>query len=237
MANQFFDFKQFRVNQRYSSFKVGTDGVLLGAWACTMDGGEALDIGTGTGLLAMMIAQRSSMSVTAIEPDKQSAEEASENVKNSRWSQRVRVVNSSLQDYMASTDKKYDLVITNPPFFSGSVLNPDLRISGARHDLTLSSEDILVASSALLRSEGKLSLVLPYAEGNLFIALASAHGFYCNRLTRVKPLPSKPVRRLLMEFSRIKETLKADYLTIEKGNRHEYSPEYIELTKDFYLEF
>ncbi|TFH34862.1 MAG: methyltransferase domain-containing protein [Bacteroidia bacterium] len=237
MANQHFDFKQFRVTQKQAVFKVGTDGVLLGAWARTFDMGDALDIGTGTGLLALMVAQRSPMSVDAIEPDKQSADEASENVKVSRWSKRVTVLNTSLQDYAAETGKKYDLIITNPPFFIDSVLNIDKRLSGTRHNVTLGADDILVSVSKLLKESGRLSLILPYTEGNIFIAMASAYGLYCNRLTRVKPIPSKPVRRLLLEFSRFKEVLISDYLTIERGNRHEYSPEYIALTRDFYLDF
>jgi len=237
MSNQYFDFKQFRINQEYSAFKVGTDGVLLGAWTSLPDAGDALDIGTGTGLLAIMLAQRSTLQVTAIEPDKPSAEEASWNVKNSRWKERITVYNESLQDHVAVPARKYDLIITNPPYFTGSVLNNDIRSSGARHDVTMGSEDILKAASELLRENGKLSLILPYTEGNLFIAMASAYGLYCNRITKVKPLPSKPVRRLLMEFSGQKGILKSDYLTIERGNRHEYSAEYKALTRDFYLEF
>lgn len=237
MANQFFDFKQFRINQEKSAFKVGTDGVLLGAWATVQQGGRALDIGTGTGLLAIMVAQRSGMTVTAIEPDSLSAEEATENVKNCRWSKRIRVLNISLQDHTIPTGEKYNLIISNPPYFSDSVLNSDRRLSGARHNLTLGADEILSAASLMLADDGILSVILPYTEGNMFIATASGYGLYCNRMTRVKPLPSKGIKRLLMEFSGSKDQLKSDYLTIEKGDRHDYSTDYISLTKDFYLEF
>jgi tRNA1Val (adenine37-N6)-methyltransferase len=184
-----------------------------------------------------MIAQRSASYISAIEPDKISAIEAKSNIVASRWSSRIEVHNISLQEFVSIAESPFDLIITNPPYFSDSLLNSSKRLSMARHNLMLSPEDILQAARSLLSENGTLSIILPYKEGTLFIATASAFGLYCNRLTKVKPTPSKPVRRLLMEFSGKKDHLQSDYLSIERGDRHNYSTEYTELTKDFYLEF
>jgi tRNA1Val (adenine37-N6)-methyltransferase len=237
MPNSYFDFKQFRINQAHAAFKVGTDGVLLGAWAGVPEQGKILDVGTGTGLIALMAAQRTSSIITAIEPDPASYSEAEANVKDSRWSDRITVLNTTLQELVELTDEKFDHIISNPPFFSVSLPNKEDRVTSARHTITLNATDFLEASDRLLKPDGKLSLILPYAEGNLFIVTASAYGLYCSRMTRIKPLPEKSVRRLLMEFSRNMDKLKSDYLVIEKGKRHDYTSEYISLTRDFYLDF
>lgn len=237
MSNSYFNFKQFRVEQGDSAFRVGTDSVLLGAWAKCQGASEILDVGTGTGLLALMLAQRSESSITAIEPDFLSYREADKNIKNSPWSDRITLINASLQEFSSEAKRKYDLIITNPPYFGSSLRNSNARSSAARHNINLNTDEILLAASALLEESGILSMILPYVEGNMFIAAAASYGFYCNRMTRVKPLPAKSVKRLLIEFSREKEMLVSDYLSVERGERHEYSAEYIELTRDFYLDF
>ncbi|MEZ5000422.1 MAG: methyltransferase [Bacteroidales bacterium] len=237
MAENHFDFKQFRINQEKAAFRVGTDSVLLGAWTDLRGVSTVLDVGTGTGVLALMVAQRSTARIVAIEPDSLSAGEAEANIAMSRWKDRITIIETSLQEYLYKTAERYDLIISNPPYFSGSLANPDPRSAGARHALTLSGEELISASGSLLTEKGRLSIVLPYAEGNLFIATASGYGLYCNRMTRVKPLPGSPVKRLLMEFGRTKEELVSDYLIIGKGERHNYTEEYTRLTRDFYLEF
>ena len=237
MANNHFRFKQFLINQGKSVFKVGTDGVLLGAWAEVTGFQRILDIGTGTGLIALMIAQRCNASVMALEPDNESYFQAVENVMNSRWADRIIVKNTDFQTFSGSNDESFDLIITNPPFFTNSLKNPDLRKSNTRHNETLSSNHILTGVSKLLSSYGKLSIILPYAEGTLFIAEASSFGLYCNNMLKVKTHPTGSVRRLLMEFSRERRPLTEKFLTIESGGRHVYSDEYVELTRDFYLYF
>jgi tRNA1Val (adenine37-N6)-methyltransferase len=237
MANQHFKFKQFLINQGKTAFKVGTDGVLLGAWSDVKGVKKILDIGTGTGLIALMLAQRCDAYIIAIEPDSDSYNQAVGNVMNSRWSERIRVENTDFQSFYPRYSETFDLIITNPPFFSNSLKNPDIRKSNTRHAELLSPDDILTGTSQLLSEKGKLRLILPYTEGNLFIVEASSYGLYCNNILKVKTHPSSPVRRLLLEFEKIKIPLTEKFLTIECGKRHDYSDEYIDLTKDFYLYF
>lgn len=237
MPNPWFNFKQFKVWQRDSAFKVGTDGVLLGAWCRVENDRRIMDIGTGTGLIALMAAQRSQAEITAIEPDRLSAAEATVNIARSPWHNRIKVIETSLQEYSASTGRIFDHIITNPPFFKDSLPNPDSRLSGARHNHNLLSSELLTAVRGLLSESGRFSLVLPYAEANLFIAEASGYGFYCSRLLNVKPLPGKPVKRILMEFVQARVPCSSGFLIIEKGERHDYTQEYRSLTRDFYLDF
>lgn len=237
MPNQWFNFKQFKIWQRESAFKVGTDGVLLGAWCEVKDNSRILDVGTGTGLIALMTAQRSDADIVAIEPDKSSVAEASLNIARSPWHKRILVLETTLQDYSDKTDLKFDHIVSNPPYFSGSLQNADIRLSRARHNFTLDSVDLLKCSVNLLKDGGMLSLILPYTEANLIIAEASDYGLYCSRMLNIKPLPDRPVKRILLEFTGEKKALSSGFLVIETGTRHNYSHEYRSLTKDFYLDF
>lgn len=232
----YFDFKQFRVYQEKAAFKVGTDAVLLGAWADPSSASSILDIGTGTGLLALMMAQKSPAEITAIEPDGQSYEEAVSNAGISPWSHRINIINTSLQDYCPSP-RGFDLIISNPPYYRRSLHNKDERLSRTRHDYGLSPQSLLEGAGRLMSTGGIFCLVLPYAESALFIAEASDYGLYCNRMLKVKPLPSSPVKRVLMEFGREKKELHQSFITIEKGERHEYTDAYRKLTAGYYLYF
>jgi tRNA1Val (adenine37-N6)-methyltransferase len=236
MANRYFDFKQFRVCQGDSAFKVGTDGVLLGAWCRVEDSRKVLDIGSGTGLISLMIAQRSKADITALEPDSLSAAEAAANFLLSPWSDRLELSERSIQDFCPG-NLKFDHIVTNPPYFRNSLTNQDKRLSAARHNHSLSSDDLLEKVAGLLDNEGRFSIILPYAEANLFIAEASSFSLYCNRILSIKSLPDRPVSRMLMEFSARKEKLEKGILVIETGMRHKYSLGYITLTRDFYLDF
>lgn len=236
MAGGIFKFKQFIIRQDKAAFKVGTDGVLLGASADIAGVARILDIGTGTGLIALMMAQRCDAMITAIEPDNESYLQACENVFNSLWNNRIRVVNCSLQDFEPG-DEKFDLIVTNPPFFIDSLRNPDPAGSMARHNVTIGHSDIIDAALRLMNDKGRMELIMPYPEGSLFIALSAEKGLFCNRIIKVRPLPSAPVKRLIMSLSRNRELVSERFLTIEKGKRHEYSDDYIDLTRDFYLRF
>lgn len=237
MANNYFKFKQFTIFQDRCAMKVGTDGVLLGAWADCENAKTILDIGTGTGLIALMLAQRSLAHIDAIEIDQSASEQASENVTKSPWESRISVINKSLQQFTEQIDKKYDLIVSNPPFFQNSLYAPDQNRTNARHNASLEYEDILDASLKLLSNNGTLSLVLPYLEGAMFIVKAAGKGLYCVRQTNVLPNPGKTPKRLLLEFTKIKKPLVEQEIIIELNKRHEYSDAYKNLTRDFYLKF
>jgi tRNA1Val (adenine37-N6)-methyltransferase len=231
-----FRFKKFTVNQSRSAFKVGTDGVILGAYANVAGANKILDIGTGTGLIALMLAQRSEAEIIGLEPDTNSYLEACENAGKSDWRSRVRIENCHLQNYCPEI-ADFDLIVTNPPYFANSLKNPDKDKSSARHNITLGHNDILEAAVRLLNGNGRLQLILPYSEGTIFIAEASGFGFYCNDILKIRPLPSSDVKRMILCFSRERKTVKERFLTIEKGKRHEYTEDYKELTRNFYLNF
>jgi tRNA1Val (adenine37-N6)-methyltransferase len=236
MANNYFNFKQFSISQDKSAFKVGTDGVLLGAGADISGVSSILDIGCGTGLISIMLAQRCTAEITAIEPDKDSCLQAVGNVADCPWNERIKVLNTDLQSFNPG-EEKFDLIITNPPFFTDSLKNPDQRKSAARHSDSLTSDEILTGVVKFMKEEGSLQLILPYAEGNIFIAEASRYGLYCNSILKIRPLPSSDIRRLILKFSKIQRKPVESFLTIEHGKRHEFTQEYINLTKDFYLKF
>jgi tRNA1Val (adenine37-N6)-methyltransferase len=227
----------FTINQERSVFKVGTDGVLLGASADLTSAKRILDVGTGTGLIAIIAAQRSSASIVAIEPELLSFQQACENVMNCKWKNRIEVINSGLTEYSAGCTVKFNVMISNPPFFRDSLKNPDPDKSAARHDDSLTSNDILRNAGELLNPDGNLQLILPYAEGTLFITEASQFGFFCTRIIKIKPFPSGEIIRLIMKFEKIKKPVSESFITIETGSRHSYTQEYKEVTKDFYLKF
>jgi tRNA1Val (adenine37-N6)-methyltransferase len=236
MSNNYFSFKQFTIQQDKSSFKVGTDGVLLGATADIKDANKILDIGSGTGLIAIMMAQRCNAEITAIEPDQESFNQACCNVKLCIWSDRIKVERTDLQNYYPATGK-FDLIVTNPPFYTGSLKNPDPRKSAARHTDTLSPESLLEGASRLLSDKGRFQLVMPYVEGNIFIAEAHQYGLFCYNILKIRPLPTSEITRLILSFSRERLKLTEKFLTIEHGKRHEFTEEYMNLTKEFYLKF
>ena len=130
----------------------------------------------------------------------------------------------------------FDIILSNPPYFSASLKNPDRRLSMARHNDTLTLEELFKGVKNLLSDDGRFTAILPYGEANLSIAVAAGYKLYCNRMLNIKPLPSKPVKRVLLEFERKKKPLDTGYLIIETGGRHKYSREFINLTKDFYLD-
>jgi tRNA1Val (adenine37-N6)-methyltransferase len=236
MAKSYFTFKEFTIYQDKASFKVGTDGVLLGAAADVKGRKRILDIGTGTGLIAIMLAQRSDAEIVAIEPDRESFLQASHNISLCKWSKRIKIEQTDLQNFNKDGEK-FDLIVTNPPFFNDSLRNPDPRKSAARHDVELTRNEILDGVSRLLDKEGCFQLIMPYVEGNIFIAEAALYGFYCNYILKIRPLPTSEIRRMILSFSRTRQKPSEKFLTIEHGKRHEFTEDYINLTKDFYQKF
>lgn len=243
MANDFFQFKQFLINQDRSAFKVGTDGVLLGAWTGVENAGSVLDVGTGTGLIALMLAQRTAdpvkktnIRIVALEIDKESCEQAVDNVRLSRW--QIEVLNRSFQDYCLSTTAKFDIIVSNPPFFSDS-WKPDRREKEvSRHDTLLDHTELIAGVRKLLAHEGSFSVILPVEEGKKLQKLAEEIGLYLHRICHVRPSPKLPSKRQLLEFRlNPPEMLQESEMTIEGDTRHDYTDVYRELTGDFYLAF
>jgi tRNA1Val (adenine37-N6)-methyltransferase len=238
MARNHFKFKQFTVHQEHASFKVTTDSVLLGAWAGVEGAENILDIGTGTGLLALMAAQRSGARIVAIEPDRNSFMQAGVNITASPWYERITLLNTSIQDYRPSGSVLFDAIITNPPYFVDSLLNPDDARARARHNVTMSHAELAGAAARLLAPAGTLHLVLPVNEAGSFLALAADGGFVCVRRCSVRPTPELPPARVLMSLQRgSPQSCDESKMVIEKEGRHIYSDEYVSLTKDFYLKF
>lgn len=236
MPNDYFKFKQFTIHQENCAMKVGTDGVLLGAWINIGNAQTILDIGTGTGLIALMMAQRSSSEIDAIEIDQDAAKQAYANFRGSPWSNRLNIIHSSFQDYSIN-EKKYDLLVANPPYFLNSLKTPDLKRAIARHDHLLNRYDLIEGSFRLLNLKGRLAVILPVAEYDLFTSQLLKLALFEIRKTTVIPKPGKKPERILAEFSFVKQPIEISELLVEKYGRHGYSEEYIELTKEFYLKF
>jgi len=237
MANTYFQFKQFKINQEDSAMKVGTDGVLLGAWANIDCANSFLDIGTGTGLIAIMLAQRTidSSNIDAVEIDSSSYQQAVNNFSDCPWSDRIKAIHTSFQDFASPKTKKYDLIVSNPPYFINSLKAKGESRTQARHADGLPFEDLIEGAKNLLNPEGKFSVILPVAEGDYFIRLARIAGFSLSKRVEVLPNPGKPTKRLLIELTLANSDTVETQLCVENGQRHVYSPEYIELCKDFYL--
>lgn len=233
MANNYFEFKEFKIYQDKAAMKVGTDGVLIGAWAHIDKASRILDIGTGTGLIAIMSAQRNSSStIDALEIDSLASEQAQENINNCLWSSRINLFNISLQEYVPK--EKYDAIISNPPFFINSTKTICNKKTTARHTDSLPFEEIIKFTLSYLNTNGKLSIILPVLEGEEFISLALQQKLYCTKKTIVIPKPGAQAKRLLMEFSLSFSNMDISEFTTETEERHFYTEEYKELTGAFY---
>jgi len=228
-----FRFREFEVIQNDSVHKVGTDGVLLGAWATTDSADHhILDIGTGTGLIALMLARRSAATIHAIEPDAVAFELAQKNISAAPDEGRIRIYHSSLQEFR--TDVKFDRIVSNPPFFDNRLHPPDPGRKMQRHTETLSFSDLALHVAQLLKSSGSFSVILPVEESRVATHALSKHSLFESRVTYVRSRPGKPVIRHLIEFTGIAGEIRTNQLTLhtETGEK---SMDYDNLTRDFYL--
>ncbi len=232
MANQYFQFKQFTVWHDQCAMKVGTDGVLLGSWADCSDAKLILDVGTGSGLIALMCAQRSNAHIDAIDISREAFNQATYNVLQSIFSQRINVYLTSYADFFP--DKKYDLIVSNPPFFEKSLKSPDLNRSLARHNDSLSFESLIVKTVDLLSPEGKFAVIIPYDLFQVFDEIAYNNNLKLRQKTMVRPKPETPFKRVLAAYSVEEVGVDEKELVIEIS-RHVYSEGYFELTREFYL--
>jgi tRNA1Val (adenine37-N6)-methyltransferase len=212
--------------------KVGTDGVLLGAWASVENVEKILDIGTGSGLIALMLAQRSKAFIETIDVDENACKQAKINFENSVFRDRLTIEKIPFQDFPSSN--KYDLLVSNPPYFSNSLKSPDNSRNFARHNDCLTLSDLINKSVSLLNPLGKLALILPFENFESANFLATENNLFLCRKTAVMSIPNQPPKRVLLEYSLHKTDLLENELYIEKS-RKVYSEEYLALTKDFYL--
>jgi tRNA1Val (adenine37-N6)-methyltransferase len=234
--NKPFHFKQFTINQSRCAMKVGTDGVLLGAWASLEHKPDSiLDVGGGTGLIALMLAQRCDAHlIDAIEIDAAAYEQCVENFEESIWGDRLFCYHAGLDEFVDEVDEKYELIVSNPPFHSEDVSSGNAARDTARQSQSLPFENLLDGVTKLLSQRGSFSTIIPYKEEALFTSMAANLKLFPNRITHVRGHPSAAFKRSLLTYGFDKKAVKADVLTIEV-ERHRYTPEYMELTKDFYL--
>lgn len=232
-----FRFKQFQILDDKCAMKVGADAVLLGAWAKVSDAKSILDIGTGSGVIALMLAQRSKALIHAIEIDQYAAKQAGENAKSSLWTNRVRVENTSVQDFTASCEFRFDVIVCNPPYFNNSLLSPSSVRNQSRHTGELSFNDLADAFAKLTYAGGKCCVILPVPESQLFESVMRLRDFAPSRKLLIYPKPGKPANRILMQYEVGSiEQVKEESIFI-RNNENSYSDKYKELTKDFYLAF
>lgn len=232
MPNSYFQFKQFRIHQERCAMKVGTDGVLLGTWLQPGAAMRILDIGTGTGLIALCLAQRCSAPIDAIELDAEAAAQAAENAAASPWAARIRVIQADVRTYRP--DVRYDVIVCNPPFFRNSLPAPLKERNMARHDAHLTLEDLLQTAQALLTGSGVFALILPSDASARLEALCQTHGLHLQRRCYVQTVPGKQAKRMLYQFGR--EAVHAVDETLCLQDMHgKRSPQYANLTADYYL--
>ncbi len=238
MPSALFAFKQFTIHQNLCAMKVGTDAVLLGAWVKANDSKTILDVGTGTGVIALMMAQKTQALITAIDIDEQAVAQATQNVTNSVFFNRVIVEQISFQCFANQYSQKFDLIISNPPYFEQSLKSTDEKRSQARHADVLPFDELIDGVIKTLHLVGRFCLVLPKLEAEKFRILAEKKGLFLSKLLRVKSRVDKEIeKRHLMQFEFKHSEFSESTICIEELVRHTYTPEYIELTKDYYVNF
>jgi len=217
--------------------KVGTDAVLLGSWVNTESAENILDIGTGSGVIALMLAQRSKAQIDAIEIDAESVEQARANISASAWNNRLNVINTALQDFHKAHHTKYDLIVTNPPYFSNALKSQKDKRNLARHNDSLSFDELIHGIRQLLSHDGHFCLVLPKNESNVFTEKAIINGLFPVRTLSIYPKKERSVKRVLSEFCFQRQHSIGYGKLILRNNDDTFTKEYKALTRAFYLEF
>ena len=244
-SSKTFRFQRFSIADDRCAMKIGTDGVLLGAWADITDAKSVLDIGTGCGIVALMLAQRTEScetDITGIEIDEAAAQQARDNFGNSPWKDRLKVAHASLQTFASVRNErstKYDLCVCNPPYFEQSMLAESRTKSLARHAVELTRNELFETTARLLNSEGRFCLILPFDQLQQTTDVAVKHGFVLRRQTSVRPNPESSFKRVLLEYGlsmKTGQTTEATELIIET-KRHEFTEAYAALTREFHLRY
>ena len=232
-----FYFKQFKVEDGNSTMKVGTDAVLLGAVAEVEAADSILEIGTGCGVIALMLAQRSQARIDAIEIDEESVKQARENAANSPWNDRINIVHSSLQDFVKKSAKKYSLVISNPPFFSRSLKSPDEKRNITRHNDSLSFNELMDCSSQIMMPGASLWVILPIKEHEEFVEIAANIGFFNHYKMMITSREGKEYQRVILQYKNAPAEKVLDQNLVLKNADQSFTKDYIKLTREFYIDF
>jgi len=233
---KFFTFKQFRITDNRSAMKVGTDSVILASWVQTANTKTVLDIGCGSGLLSIMLAQRiSDANILGVEIDANSAKDCHVNIENAPWNERLKVLHIDIRDY--NPKEKFDLIISNPPFFANSLLPPEDARARARHDSELRLDDLLNSVSRLLDREGVFAIVFPYLREEELLSEAKKHSLFPSRVLHTKNKPDAVLKRIFIEFRKQSDAQYEEEIMEIRNKQNVYSDAYKELTKDFYLNF
>ncbi|HEY8402795.1 MAG TPA: methyltransferase [Cytophagaceae bacterium] len=234
MANTYFDFKQFRIDQDLCAMKVCTDSCILGAYVNPDGVSQILDIGTGTGLLALMLAQKTNARIDAVEIDTDAAGQAAMNAKNSPWNDRISIYNESIQNFARRMNKQYDFIISNPPFYSNYLQSSKDSINVAYHSKFLSFDELLDSVAKLLKPTGVFTCLLPAQASEEFIDKARKRNLYLNEKLEVRDNLSSPVFRVILTFThQPSDNISIKELVIKNGNS--YSESFSNLLKPYYL--
>jgi tRNA1Val (adenine37-N6)-methyltransferase len=230
-----FQFKQFSLSDSKCAMKIGTDGVLLGGFASGFKAERVLDIGTGCGLLALMIAQKIDAKIDAVEIDKNAAEQARENFNNSPWHNRLKVYHTSIQDYTNICENQYDLIACNPPFFQNSLQSMNDQRTVARHNQSLNYAELFKCASKLISLWGKMTIIIPAEQYDEIREDTTRSGLNISEIVYVKPNPSLLPKRLIIVLTKAIINIPVEKtITIENGIRHQFTNEYKEIMKDFH---
>lgn len=232
-----FQFKQFNIQDEKSALRVGTDAVLLGAYVMPKKSKAILDIGCGSGIIALMMAQKSTSLIDAIDIDFESIQEAKINFGNSPWSKQLIAIHSSISDYVKQSNKKYDLIISNPPFFNNSLKSISDRNNLSKHTLSLSHEELLSGVKNLLMADGEFYVILPFDQMSPFLNTALIAGLFCTQKLIIYPTTKKPANRIILGLRNnhpIKTNEESLSIRDSSGN---FTEQYKTLTRDFYINF
>lgn len=236
MPSEYFEFKKFKVYQDKCAMKVGTDGVLLGGWSAPKGAVRILDVGSGTGLLALMMAQKTEATIDAVEIDADASNQAAQNFGRSNWSERLNSIHADVNIFTEEAQNVYDYVISNPPFFDQGQRSESGKRARARHNDTLTIKHLLQCATKLLKPNGSMGFILPYEMRLNLLRYLPDFGLWIQREAWVRPLPNQNYVRFLIELSfQMPDNYTLEEIVIEQGSRHDYSPSFKKYTDNYYL--